>query len=113
MKIEEFDNLAHDEKMAILLKWWSKRLKGKYDLDELITYGFLLDYYLEDTLDILILYHFENIGPEIILNALRYDWLRELYAGIEVFKLCPSYPILKEKFIEDITRELDLPGKSR
>ena len=113
MKLEEFENLSSDAKKAILLKWWGKNLKGKYNLDELVAYSILLDYYLEEILKVAIMYSLEGVGPEIILDAIRSQELTFLFATVANVDNTPVYDVLKRLFLEDITNELNYPGKSR
>lgn len=115
MKLEEFDNLSHDEKKAILLKWWGKNLKGKYKytLDELVAYSILLDRYFDEILKVAVAYALQGFGPEIILEGIEAQCMDFLFDQVEGFEKSKAYIILKEKFIEDITSELNYPGKSR
>lgn len=113
MKLEEFENLSSDDKKAILLKWWGKNLKGKYNLDELVAYSILLDYYLEEILKVAVAYALQGFGPEIILEGIEAQCMDFLFDQVEGFEKSKAYIILKEKFIEDITSELNYPGKSR
>lgn len=113
MKLEEFDNLSHDEKKAILLKWWGKNLKGKYNLDEVVAYSILLEHYLDEILKVVVIYGLYGIGPEIILEGIRTQYMNFLFEQVEGIDKNKAYLILKEKFIEDITNGLNYPGKSR